>query len=77
MVIVQQLYEGRDGVVRAVKDVKIHSGKSSLERPIQHPCPLELSYDQRDAGLAQLNVHARVFRPRRDAAVAAGIRSSE
>ena len=38
--IVDQLYPGRDGIVRAVR---LRAGKSYLERPVQHLYPLELS----------------------------------
>ena len=40
--IEEQLYGGRDGVIRAVK---LRTSKSILERPIQHLYPLELSCD--------------------------------
>ena len=71
--IVQQLYGGRDGVIRAVK---LRTGKSILERPIQHLYPLELSSDDPEnvARLSQLDAQAPVFRPMRDAALAARIR---
>ena len=63
----------RDGVIRAVK---LRTGKSILERPIQHLYPLELSCDDPGniARPTQLNAQAPVFRPRRDAALAARIR---
>ena len=69
--IVEELFEGRDGKVRAVK---LRAGKTFLERPIQH---LELACDkvpERAAAPPQLNAAAPVFRPRRDAAVAATLR---
>ena len=71
--VVEQLFPGRDGVVRAVK---LRAGKTFLERPIQHLYPLELSCDNlRCAAVpTQLNADAPVFRPRRDAAVAAQLR---
>lgn len=71
--IVQQLYGGRDGVIRAVK---LRTGKSILERPIQHLYPLELSCDDPEnvARPTQLDAQAAVFRPRRDAALVARIR---
>jgi hypothetical protein len=76
--IVQELYEGKDGVVRAVK---LRAGKSFMERPIQHLYPLELSCDSRSSQetntTAELNVKAPEFRPRRDAAVAARIRNQQ
>ena len=40
--IVETLYEGKDGVVRAVR---LRAGKSFMERPVQHLYPLELSCD--------------------------------
>lgn len=74
--IVEQLIEGRDGVVRSAR---LRAGRSHLERPIQHLFLLELSCDkenvQRDA--TPLNPTAPVFRPRRDAAVAARLRMQE
>ena len=74
--IVEQLIEGRDGVVRGAR---LRAGRSHLERPIQHLFPLELSCDkdnvQRDT--TPLNPTAPVFRPRRDAAVAARLRMQE
>ena len=71
--IVEQLYGGRDGVIRAVK---LRTSKSILERPIQHLYPLELSCDDPEnvARPTQLDAQAPVFRPRRDAALAARIR---
>ena len=72
--VVEELFEGRDGKVRAVK---LRAGKPFLERPIQHLYPLELTCDkvpERAAAPPQLNAGASVFRPRRDAAVAATLR---
>lgn len=67
--IVQELYPGRDGVVRAVK---LRSGKNFLERAVQHLYPLELSSDSVDRAPSRvLNVDATVFRPRRQAALQA------
>jgi len=43
MGIVAKLFQGRDGVVRAVG---LRAGKSFLERALQHLFPLELSCDQ-------------------------------
>jgi hypothetical protein len=42
MGIVEKLFEGKDGVVRAVR---LKSGRDRLERAIQHLYPLELSCD--------------------------------
>ena len=76
--IVEQLYEGKDGIVRAVK---LRAGKKFMERPIQHLYPLELSCDirsnQETETTAELNADATEFRPRRDAAVAARIRNQQ
>lgn len=72
--IVEQLYEGKDNVVRAVK---LRAGKTHLERPIQYLYPLELTCDhqmQTSKSPTQLRPEASVFRPRRDAAIAAGLR---
>ena len=70
--IVEDVVTGRDGVIRGVK---LKSGKSHLERPIQHLYPLELSCDKSvQTRPVTLNVNAPVYRPRRDAAVAAGLR---
>ena len=69
--IVEELFEGRDGVLRAVK---LRAGKTFLERAIQHLYPLELKCDkvpERATTPSRLNVEAPAFRPRRDAAVAA------
>ena len=70
--IVEELFPGRDGVVRSVR---LRAGKSYLERPIQHLYPLELSCDRTaDVPNRTLNPQAPVFRSTRDAAVAAGVR---
>ena len=72
--IVEQLYEGKDNAVQAVK---LRAGKTHLERPIQHLYPLELTRDhqmQTPKPPTQLSAEAPVFRPRRDAAIAAGLR---
>ena len=71
MGIVVKLFQGRDGVVRAVR---LRAGKSYLERAVQHLFPSELSCDQeqRVREDPSLNPRAREFRPvRRAAAVAA------
>jgi hypothetical protein len=74
--IVHELYEGKDGVVRAVK---LRAGKSFMERPVQHLYPLELSCDigtrQTTKTTTELNAEATEFRPKRDAAVAARLRN--
>ena len=70
--IVEELIAGRDGVVRAAR---LRAGKSYLERALQQLYPLELSCDKfREAPRPPLNPDASVFRPKRDAAVAARLR---
>ena len=69
LAVVDISIEGRDGVVRAVR---LRSGKSFIERPIQHLYPSQLAFDvstQREA--IPLNVVAKGYRPSRRAAVAA------
>ena len=69
--ILEELFEGRDGPVQAVK---LRAGKTSLERSIQHLYPLELTCDNVAEGAAaptDLKAEAPVFRPWRDAVVAA------
>ena len=63
LVIIQELYPGRDGVVRAAR---LRSGKSFLERPLQQLYPLELSCD-----CAVPSADAPIFRPRRQASLQA------
>ena len=74
--IVEQLIEGRDGVVRGAR---LRAGPSHLERPIQHLYPLELSCDKENVqrNMTPLDPTAPVFRPRRDAAAAASLRIQE
>ena len=73
--MVEELYEGQDGVVRAVK---LRAGKTFIERAINHLYPLELSCDRTDSKLSDhLNPEAPTFRPTRDAAVAATPRPRE
>lgn len=70
--VVEDLITGRDGVIRGAK---LKSGKSHLERPIQHLYPLELSCDTSvQTPPKTLNADAPVYRPRRDAAAAARFR---
>ena len=73
--IVQELITGRDGVVRGAK---LRAGRSYLERPVQHLYPMELSCDRTTAmpraTLSAEAPEAPVFRPSRDAAVAARAR---
>ncbi len=73
--VVEELYKGRDGVVRAVKR---RAGKTFLERAVNQLYPLELSCDRSESRPSvQLNPDARDFRPTRDAAVAARERIQE
>ena len=73
--IVEELIPGRDGIVRAVK---LRAGRNYLERAVQQLYPLELTCDRsREAPRPPLNPEASVFRPRRDAAAAAGLRVQE
>jgi len=72
LAIVTELYTGRDGVVRAAK---LRKGKGHIERAIQHLYPLELSCDVEP--VPNNNPGATVPRPRRDAAVAAGLRMQD
>ena len=72
--VVTDLIKGRDGIVRAAK---LRVGTSCIERAVQHLFPLELSCDRRRDGTddpTQLRAEAPVFRPSRDAAVAANLR---
>lgn len=71
--IVEDLIKGRDGVVRVAK---LRAGKSHLERAVQHLYPLELSCNIfKPEKIKQiLRPEAKVFRPKRDAAVAAEMR---
>lgn len=73
---VEELIEGRDGVVRGAK---LRAGRSHLERPIQHLYPLEMSCDKENVhgDTTPLNPTAPKFRPKRDAAVAARLRMQE
>ena len=69
MGVMENAITGHDGVIRGAK---LKSGKSHLERPIQHLYPLELSCDTSvQTPLKTLHADASVYRPRRDAAAAA------
>ena len=75
--IVSDLIKGKDGIVRGAK---LRAGNTTLERAVQHLYPLELQCNSShekptpDTGRKQLNVEAREFRPKQDAAVAARMR---
>ena len=66
---VDKLCYGRD-VIRAVQ---LRSGKSFIQRPIQHLYPLELNCDINREKEKELNVEAPPFRSKRTAAAIAEI----
>ncbi len=70
--VIVDLFKGRDGVVHAAK--LRAAGKSFLERPVQHPFPLELAGDNPVQNTTDPNPELRPSRSRRDVAVAAGLR---
>ena len=73
--IVEKLYKGRDGMIRAVR---LRTGKPFLERPPTHLYPLELSCDRKRKKPSEpLNPTVPPFRPTRDAAAAASQRIQE
>ena len=75
--IVEWLIVGSDGIVRGAK---LKTGKSFIQRAVQQLYPLELSCDRTPpptANLPPLNHDGPVFRPKRDAAVAANLRIQE
>ena len=76
--VVEDLITGRDGVVRGAK---LRTPKSVMERAVQHLYPLELNCDigveNRETRSEDLDPAAPVFRPRRNAAVAARARIQE
>ena len=78
--IIAELIKGRDGVVQ---EAKLRTGTSHLERAVQQLYPLELSCDRPGDGdrdgppLTELRIEAPVFRPSRDAAVAARLRMED
>ena len=73
--VVEELYKGRDGVVRGVK-IKTPTGH--LERAVQQLYPLELSCDiSSSSNSDKLNPAAAVFRPAREATAVARIRIQE
>lgn len=69
--IVENVIVGTDGIVRGAV---LRSGKSRIERAVQHLYPLELSCDRPRPHPAEFNPQVQPFRPRRDAAVAARLR---
>ena len=73
--IVENLYKGRDDMIRAVR---LRAGKTFLERPPTHLYPLELSCDRKRKKPSEpLNPTVPPFRPTRDAAAAASQRIQE
>ena len=69
--VVDDLITGRDGVVRGAK---LRSSKSSLELPLHHLYPLELSCYSTVEKTTSGPVDAQVVRPQRDAAAVARLR---
>ena len=76
--IVEELQEGKDNVIRAVK---LRSRKTYIERQIQFLYSLELSCDTwkrqkmfHQCSKQPLNVNASEFKPRRNAAAIAEVR---
>ena len=78
LAIVQQLFPGPDGHIRAVQ---LRTKNGILERPVQHLYPLELQCDCNDEVIPeenqQLNPNVRTFVPRRAAAAEAVVRIKE
>ena len=66
--IVKELIAGRDGVVRGAK---LRAGNATLERSVQHLCPMEcddaLGKEDHASQDMKLNAEAKEFRPSRDA----------
>ena len=75
--IVEELYEGKDNVIRTVK---LRSKKTYIKRPFQFLYPLELSCDTwrqktvHQCSQQPLNVNASKFKPRRNATAIAEVR---
>lgn len=75
LAMVNEVYPGSDGVIRAVQ---LRTAKSMLERPVQHLYPLELECDlSTPVADPRLNPQAQDSRPRRDAAAAARLRMKQ
>ena len=78
--MVDKLYRGKDGGIRAVG---LRTSKSYIERPIQYLDPLELHCDvEKQSSLANTNTStfdasAKEYRPRRTAAAVAEIRMKD
>ena len=71
LAIVQRIFPGKDGVVRAVE---LKTSKGTLERPVQHLYPMELAKESTKPEPNPLNPKADDFRPKRKAAVEANDR---
>ena len=65
LAIVQRVFPGKDGVIRAVK---LKTAKGTLKRPVQHLYPMELASESVKTEANTLNPDAKVFRPKRKAA---------
>jgi hypothetical protein len=65
LAIVQRVFPGKDGVIRAVK---LKTAKGTLERLVQHLYPMQLSSESVKQEANTLNPDAKVFRPKRKAA---------
>ena len=81
IVIVEELYKGKDN---AICGVKLQTPKSNIEPPIQHLYPLELHCNMKkststskNTGHKKLNVDAKKCRPRRTAAATAEMRTRD
>ena len=78
--IVYQLLKGQDGVIR---EFRLRSGKGHLERPIQCLHPLELKCQinpgKSNANIdeTKLNIKAKEFRPKRNAAAIEKLKTQE
>ena len=64
--IVTKLITGKDKVVRGAR---LRAGKDHLERAVQHLYPMELNCDRKESTRNELSPKAKVFRPRRNAAI--------
>jgi hypothetical protein len=73
LAIVNKIYPGRDGLIRAVE---LKTANGTIERPVQFLYPLELECDGKSVTNepSQLNPNASQFRPKRTAATAAKAR---
>ena len=78
--IAHQLFKGQDGVIRGVR---LRAGKSYLERPIQCLYSLESNCEvnpvksNTNIDPTKLNIKAKEFRPKRNAAAIAKLKIQE